>query len=123
MASGERVTTAEAWRDEAAAGNSEVLRDGDLRPHSRQRAEGDLGSDGDRPAARDGAAVMKRVVGRMGDKPDAPRMNLTVHLPAKAAAPVPVLLSISFGFPPGGSRRQNDGNRQKAGARAKGGRR
>ena len=52
--------------------------------------------------ARDGAAIMKRVVGRMGDKADGPRMNLTVYLPAKASGPVPMLLSITFGFPPGG---------------------
>ena len=48
--------------------------------------------------ARDGTAIMKRVVGRMGDKPDGPRMNLTVHLPARASGPVPMLLSITFGF-------------------------
>lgn len=54
------------------------------------------------PAARDGAAITKRLVGRMGDKPDGPRMNLTVYLPAKASGPVPMLLSITFNFPPGG---------------------
>ena len=32
---------------------------------------------------------MQRVVGRMGDKPDGPRMNLTVYPPAKADKPVP----------------------------------
>ena len=52
--------------------------------------------------ARDGAAIRKRVVGRMGDRPDAPRMNLTVFLPARANGPVPVLLSITFGFGAGG---------------------
>ena len=52
--------------------------------------------------ARDGAAIRKRVVGRMGDRPDAPRMNLTMYLPARANGPVPVLLSISFGFGAGG---------------------
>jgi len=50
------------------------------------------------PQARDGAALMKRVVGHVGDKPDGPRMNLTVFLPAKTTGPVPTLLSISFGF-------------------------
>jgi hypothetical protein len=48
--------------------------------------------------ARNGAATMKRVVGKMGDKPDGPRMNLTIYTPAKATGPVPMLLSISFGF-------------------------
>src|SRR5262249_38380518 len=52
--------------------------------------------------ARGGRAVMKRVVGKMGDKPDGPRVNLTVYLPAKVSKPVPVLLSITFGFVPGG---------------------
>jgi hypothetical protein len=53
------------------------------------------------PAARGGTAVTKRVVGRMGERPDGPRMNLTVYLPAGAKGPVPMLLSLSFGFGPG----------------------
>jgi hypothetical protein len=52
--------------------------------------------------AREGAAIRKRVIGRMGEKPDAPRMNLTMLLPARANGPVPMLLSISFGFGAGG---------------------
>jgi hypothetical protein len=47
--------------------------------------------------ARSGTATMKRVVGKVGDKPDGPRMNLTVYTPAKASGPVPMLLSITFG--------------------------
>lgn len=53
------------------------------------------------PKARDGAAVMRKVVGTMGDKAGGPKMNLTVYSPAKADKPVPVLLNISFGFPAG----------------------
>ena len=34
----------------------------------------------------------------MGDKPDGPKMNLTIHLPASANGPVPILLSITFNF-------------------------
>jgi hypothetical protein len=54
--------------------------------------------------ARDGKAIMKRVVGRMGDgdQPDGPQMTLTEYLPAGANGPVPMLLSISFGFGAGG---------------------
>jgi hypothetical protein len=52
--------------------------------------------------ARDGAAIRRRVVGRIGDKPNGPRMNLTMFLPAKASGPVPMLFSISFGFGAGG---------------------
>jgi hypothetical protein len=47
--------------------------------------------------ARNGTAVMRRVAGRMGDKPDGPRMILTIHTPAKTNQPVPMLLSITFG--------------------------
>ncbi len=50
------------------------------------------------PTARGGRAVMRRVVGRVGEKADGPRLTLTVYTPAKAAAPVPVLLGIGFGF-------------------------
>ena len=59
--------------------------------------------------ARNGAAIMKRVVGRMGDKPDGPRMNLTIYTPAKATGPVPVLLNITFGFSAGARGRGNAG--------------
>src|SRR4249920_1187131 len=52
------------------------------------------------PKARDGAAVMKRVLGHMGDGPDAPAMNLTMYTPAKAAGPVPMILTITFGGGP-----------------------
>src|SRR5262249_10200417 len=51
--------------------------------------------------ARNGTATLRRLVGRMGDKPDGPRMNLTIYTPAKATGPVPMLLSISFSFAPG----------------------
>ncbi len=49
------------------------------------------------PAAMNGKAVMKKVVGQMSDKPDGPRMNLTMYIPAKTTGPVPVILTITFG--------------------------
>ena len=52
------------------------------------------------PQARDGAAIMKRVVGYMGDGPDAPAMNVTMYTPARAAGPVPMVLTITFGGGP-----------------------
>src|SRR4029078_7169370 len=45
--------------------------------------------------------VLRGVDGRMGSKPDGPKMTLTVYTSAKVDRPVPVLLSISFGFPAG----------------------
>ena len=68
--------------------------------------------------ARDGAAMMRRVVGRMGDKPDGPRMNLTVYLPAQAKGPVPMLLSISFNF--GAGRGGNAAKTPQASAKGRG---
>jgi len=102
MASGERVASAQMWRDRR---RPEILNFYKTEIYGRipenapkviwEVTETD-------PAAREGAAIMKRLVGHMGDKPDGPRMNLTVYLPAKASGPVPMLLSITFGFPPGG---------------------
>lgn len=50
------------------------------------------------PKARDGTAVLRRVTGRMGEKPGGPVLTLTVYTPGKALKPVPVLLNVSFGF-------------------------
>jgi hypothetical protein len=49
------------------------------------------------PRARDGAAVMKKVLGTIGDPPDAPQIKLTVYTPANANAAVPVILLLNFG--------------------------
>jgi len=54
------------------------------------------------PKALDGPAVLKKVVGRVGDKADGPRLNLTLYVPAKAAGPVPVILTLTFGGGAGG---------------------
>jgi hypothetical protein len=101
MASGEKVTTAQMWREKR---RPEILKLYETEIYGRipenaptvtwEVTETDAG-------AREGAAVMKRVVGRMGENADGPKMNLTLHLPAKVNGPVPMLLSISFGFGPG----------------------
>src|SRR5262249_51149552 len=49
------------------------------------------------PNALGGTATLKKVVGRIGDRADGPRMNLSLYLPAKAPGPVPVILTITFG--------------------------
>jgi hypothetical protein len=49
------------------------------------------------PAARAGAAVMKRIVGTIGEAPDAPRINLTLYVPTGAKKPVPIILLVNFG--------------------------
>lgn len=54
--------------------------------------------------AMDGTAVRKHIVGRIGDGPDAPTVNVMLHLPAKATGPVPVLMQMNFfGNPPAGA--------------------
>jgi hypothetical protein len=49
------------------------------------------------PQARDGASIRKRVVGSIGDGADAPKINVTLHTPAGAKGPVPVILLVNFG--------------------------
>jgi hypothetical protein len=53
-------------------------------------------------SALDGAAVRKTVTFHFGEKPDGPAAHLDLYVPAKATGPVPMILSISFGF--GGGR-------------------
>src|SRR5439155_5316493 len=50
--------------------------------------------------ALDGAATRQHIVARFGDGPDAPRMNLVLFVPAKAAGPVPLILHVSFSADP-----------------------
>jgi hypothetical protein len=52
------------------------------------------------PKARDGAAVMKNVVGRIGDGENPPHIRLTVYTPAQAKGPVPLILLVNFGGGP-----------------------
>jgi hypothetical protein len=52
------------------------------------------------PAAREGASVMKRVIGRIGEGDDAPEIKVTLHTPANAKKPVPVILLVNFGGGP-----------------------
>ena len=102
MASGERVDSAEKWFKGRRPEILEFYRTeiyGRI-PVNAPRVTWEVTEVDSR--ARDGAAIRKHVVGRMGDRPDAPRMNLTMFLPARANGPVPMLLSISFGFGGGG---------------------
>jgi hypothetical protein len=101
LADGQRVATPEAW---AMKRRPEILKFYQTEIYGRipanapkvtwEVAETD-------PKARDGAAAMRKVVGRIGSNPGGPSMMLTVYTPAGADRPVPVLLSLSFGFPAG----------------------
>jgi hypothetical protein len=101
LTNGQRVTTAESWTKKR---RPEILRFYETEiygriPDNAPKVTWEVTATD--PQARNGAAVMRRVVGRMGDHPDGPKLTLTVYTPAKAERPVPVMLSISFGFPAG----------------------
>jgi hypothetical protein len=101
-ASGERVTTAEAWWKQR---RPEILKIYQTEVYGRIPENAPKVTwEVTEPATsvRDGAATVKRIVGRMSDKPDGPKMNLTIYSPAKATEPTPLLLSLSFSF--GGNR-------------------
>ena len=51
--------------------------------------------------ALEGTAVRRHLVGIFGDSANGPRVNVVLYLPDKAAGPVPVLLHLLFGNPPG----------------------
>jgi hypothetical protein len=96
LANGERVTTAEAWKNKR---RPEILKFYQTEiygriPDNAPKVTWEVAATD--PQARNGAAVMRRVVGRLGEKPDGPKMTLTVYTPTKVDRPVPVLLSISF---------------------------
>jgi hypothetical protein len=52
------------------------------------------------PGAREGASVMKKIIGRIGTGDDAPEIKVTVHTPAGAKMPVPIILLVNFGGGP-----------------------
>lgn len=56
-------------------------------------------------SALGGIAILKELAGHMGG-PDGPAIAVTLYTPAKAAKPVPTLVSISFNFPAGGRGRR-----------------
>ena len=102
MASGERVTSAEDWL---------TKRRGEILTFYQSEIYGRVPASAPKvtwqvtetdASAREGTAILNRVVGTVGDRPDAPRINLAIYLPAKAKDPVPLLLNLSFGFGTGG---------------------
>jgi hypothetical protein len=52
------------------------------------------------PAAREGAALKRLIVGTVGSSSNAQPIRLTVYTPAKASGPVPIILLLNFGGGP-----------------------
>jgi len=94
---GSRVKDAETWR---RVRRPEILRLYETEVFGRVPAAAPkvtwhvTGTDRD---ARDGTVTIEHVVGTIGDAADAPRIPLTVFIPAKAKGPVPIILLVNFG--------------------------
>src|SRR6266542_163898 len=96
MANGRPVRNAEAWKVRRA----EIVKlyeteiygrvPANAPPVTWQITETD-------PTAREGMAVMKRLVGRVGNVPDGPQLHVTLYTPSSARRPVPLILLINFG--------------------------
>src|ERR1700730_5677908 len=114
LADGDRVSDARAWR----ARRAEIIRLYETKIYGRVRVNAPTVkwqvSETDRGALA-GTAIMKQVVGSIGNAPDGPRINLTVYTPANAAAPVPLILMVNFG---GGDAARGPGGAAAAGSGA-----
>ena len=97
MANGQTVTTVEQWIKER---RPEILKIYQTEVYGRipENAPKVTWEVTEPPMeVREGAAT-KRVIGKIGDKPNGPKMTLTVYTPAKAKEPTPLMLSLTFSF-------------------------
>jgi hypothetical protein len=96
MASGRRVRTAAEWK----ARRAEIVKQYETEIYGRVPANAPKVAwqitDTD-ARARDGAAVMKKLVGTIGSAAASPRMNVTLYTPSSLEKPVPIILLINFG--------------------------
>jgi len=100
MANGTRVTSARTWTRQR---RPELLRLYEAHIYGRvprnaptvrwEVAETDA-------HARDGAALLKKVVGHVGPKADGPQIRVSVYTPAQATKKVPIILLMNFGGGP-----------------------
>jgi hypothetical protein len=97
LSNGRRVTSAAMWRSQR---RPEILRMYETEIFGRTPAKTPkvtwAVAETD-PAARNGTAIMKQVVGTAGEGPGALRMKVTLYTPAKAAGAVPVIVLANFG--------------------------
>jgi (4-O-methyl)-D-glucuronate---lignin esterase len=100
MADGKRVTDAQTWRTKR---RPEILRAYQAEIYGRIPANTPKVTweitDTD-SAAKGNTALMRRAIGRIGSTADAPRVNMMIYTPAKAAKPVPLILLLNFGGGP-----------------------
>ena len=100
LSSGKPVRDAATWFKQR---RPEILRAyeteiyGRIPPNAPKVAWKAAGTDAN---ALEGTAVMTRVLGTIGDRPEAPQIKLTIYTPAKAKKAVPVILLVNFGGGP-----------------------
>jgi hypothetical protein len=97
MANGRRVTDANTWRRQR---RPELIRlyENEIYgrvPANAPRVTWEVTETDTH--ARDGAAVLKKVVGHVGMKTDGPQIRVSVYTPANTAAKVPIILLVNFG--------------------------
>jgi hypothetical protein len=100
MANGTPVRDARAWRSRRRAEILELYKNeiyGHIPDRTPKVAWRVTETDA---AAREGTAVKRRVMGRMGEAANAPEIALTIHTPVKARGKVPVILLVNFGGGP-----------------------
>jgi hypothetical protein len=100
MANGARVSSAATWRRQR---RPELLRAYEAHiygrvPRNAPKIRWEVVETDAR--ARDGAALLKRVVGHVGSKPDGPQIRVSVYTPAQATKRVPIILLLNFGGGP-----------------------
>ena len=96
MANGQRVKNAAEWRNQR---RPEIVRAYQTEIYGRIPANTPKVTwevTETNPAAKENAAVMRRIVGHMGTQ----AVPMMVYTPAKAARPVPLILLINFGGGP-----------------------
>jgi hypothetical protein len=97
MSSGERVTTADAWRKRR---RPEILKLFETHVYGRSPGPPNALSfelTSVEKNALGGKAVRKEVTAYFSERKDGPRMDLLIYLPADAKSPSPVFLGLNFG--------------------------
>ena len=100
MTNGQRVGNAAEWRTKR---RPEILRAYETEiygriPANTPKVTWEVAETN--PAAKDNTALLRRIVGRIGEGPGAQPVNMMVYTPAKATRPVPLILLLNFGGGP-----------------------
>lgn len=96
MTDGTKVTTAEQWRTKRRPELLELFATQMFGKLPTEKIAAKYEVVDDTPNALGGKAHRKQIVVTFGDKPDAPKMEILLYLPAKRKMRVPVFLGLNF---------------------------